>query len=151
MAWCMWLLASCGGKDRTSAQDQEKVFAKSAILAARPGAVDGPLLRERKAHIESILKSTRPVQLLGSNDVTFWGAHGIALSGEVFTQKLYEKDSGKPYLNEIFNVYPARPQELPQGTAAGSVYRVEMYNFALNLTTVALVDVPRRLVLSVNE
>lgn len=151
MACCMWLLASCGAKDKTSAQDQDKLFAKSAILADPPGAVDGPLIRERKAHIDSILKSTRPVLLLESNDVTIREAQEIALSGEVFTQKLYEKDSGKPYLNEIFNVYPARPQELPQGSAAGSVYRVEMYNFALNLTTVALVDVPRRLVLSVNE
>jgi hypothetical protein len=59
--------------------------------------------------------------------------------------KSFVKDSsGKSYRNEIFGIYPARESDF---SAANKVYyvpeqcfRVEMYNFARNVTTIGIVN-----------
>jgi len=64
-ACSMWLLASCGVKERTSAKDQDKLFAKTAILADPSGEVDGPLIRDRKARIDSYSEIAPPRNTAG--------------------------------------------------------------------------------------
>ncbi len=59
----------------------------------------------------------------------------------------YARDSvGNAFRNEIFGIYAARESDLlPQNKpffANGGCYRVEMYNFAQNITTVAVVSLP---------
>ncbi len=57
----------------------------------------------------------------------------------------------EPFLNEIFGIYPARQSDLPNNIVnEGNLFRIEMYNFALNLSTIALVDIRQQKVLSVN-
>lgn len=73
-------------------------------------------------------------------------AQEICLQDPVFLQ--YKKDStGNICRNEIFGIYPARESDLTTGHISylrqGPCYRIEMYNFALNITTIALVSLPQ--------
>ncbi|HAD33000.1 MAG TPA: hypothetical protein DCF44_00575, partial [Chitinophagaceae bacterium] len=76
-------------------------------------------------------------------------AQELALLSPEFQKNLKDPDSGQPLRNEIFNVYQARPQEIPAGRNASEIFKVELYNFALNLTTTAMVDLGKKEVFSV--
>ncbi|OYY14371.1 MAG: hypothetical protein B7Y69_11975 [Sphingobacteriia bacterium 35-40-8] len=80
-------------------------------------------------------------------------AQQIALSDSVFTFYVQNKIDKKKLFNEIFGVYPARPGDVKLGTAflPGTLARVEMYNYAFNLTTVGIVDIFTQKVLSVTH
>lgn len=143
---------SCNGKKQGDAsKETEKQFVKTSVLADGAPLPSGLLLEKRRAKIDSALSSGLPLILLEGAGIAETEAQKLAVTDTLFVKNLFEKGSGKPYLNEIFNVYKARPQEVPQGAAYGNVYRVEMYNFGLNLTTVALVDLTALKVLAVSE
>lgn len=77
----------------------------------------------------------------------------IALKDSAFTQFTKEKQSGKPYRNEIFGVYPARESDMTNTKLAYTLsdcYRVEMYNYPLNLTAVAIIDIKQQKTISTN-
>ena len=75
----------------------------------------------------------------------------IALNDSVFTRRcdgIWEHNA--PFRSEIFGVYPGRESDLAniKGTInLADFYRVEMYNYPLNLTTIALVDIKLQKVL----
>ena len=52
-------------------------------------------------------------------------------------------------MNQIFGIYPARPGDIENPSK--DIQRIEMYNFALNRTTVALVDIVSRKVVEVQH
>jgi len=78
-------------------------------------------------------------------------AQAIALFDTVFTQSVREKGSNRPYRCEIFGVYPARESDMeyiktPYQLA--NCYRVELYNYGLNSTAVAIADIGQQKVLA---
>lgn len=98
----------------------------------------------RKKEIENILKDSLPVKWYrekGGEQAML--AQKIALSDAFFTRYLFDLKTKKPLWNEIFGVYPARPGDIKKGIKAlpGTLMRVEMYNYANNLTTIGIVDV----------
>lgn len=98
---------------------------------------------KRKKEIENILKDLLPVKLYrekGGEQALL--AQKIALSDPFFTRYVFDLKTGKPLWNEIFGVYPARPGDIKKGIKAlpGTLMRVEMYNYANNLTTIGVVD-----------
>lgn len=109
---------------------------------------------ERKQQIEKVLKQPLPVQLLIDSNDQVMLAQQIALRDSNFIRYTVDKRNGrKPLLSQVFGVYPARPGDLKKDMVylPGSVARVEMYNFAYNLSSVAIVDVFALKVLSVNH
>jgi hypothetical protein len=110
-----------------------------------------PLLEKRNAIIEASLQLKTPIILLknlGNNEKI---AQDLAITNEKFTENLFNQTSGEPFRNEIFNVYEARPQEITQGSASKKIYKVELYNFALNLSTSAFVDIIEKKVFGVTS
>lgn len=110
-----------------------------------PSTIDtARFIVERKKDIATTLKDSLPVKLYvekgGDNAIL---AQKIALSDKFFTRYLFDLKTGKPLLNEIFGVYPARPGDIKKGITAlpGSLMRVEMYNYANNLTTIGVVNI----------
>ena len=78
-------------------------------------------------------------------------AQAIALSDSSFTQNIRDVKANTPYRNEIFGIFPARESDLSnvkQKINLPDCYRVEMYNYPLNLTTVALVDIKQQKVIA---
>ncbi|OWY24592.1 hypothetical protein C7N43_20165 [Sphingobacteriales bacterium UPWRP_1] len=133
-------LAACTANKQTAATAQEKqpVYTQTTLEAA-PG---DSLIIKRKKLIDGALKQNKPVILLTDNvDEKQIFAQHIALQNNAFAQYMRSQNN-EPFLNEIFGVYPARQSDLPLNTSNfGNLYRVEMYNFGLNLATVAVVDV----------
>lgn len=79
-------------------------------------------------------------------------AQDLALQDARVQTDLYVAAGGEALRNEIFGVYPVRAGDIISTTATcqpTACYRVEMYNFAYNLTTIALVDVQARQVVDV--
>ncbi|MBI3388558.1 MAG: hypothetical protein HY027_12535 [Deltaproteobacteria bacterium] len=109
-----------------------------------------PLLAARTAQIQAALLQDPPILLLSDVDATQALAQQIAIRDPRFVTNV--SAAGQPLRNEIFNIYPARASDVTADTkqcAASPCYRVEMYNYAHNLTTVAMVDVRERRIVAV--
>jgi hypothetical protein len=88
-----------------------------------------------------------------TNDTLLATVQQLAFTDARMTQYLRDAKTGKSYRNEVLGVYMARQSDFTQADAAtfykGSCFRVELYNFALNLTSVALVSIPEKRVVQV--
>ena len=151
-----WLLlvclavASCrqpSGKVATPSKED----AIRSVLLPLDSASPVPSVQRHIALIRTALQLPRPVLLCGDSlNEKQKLAQLIALSDSAFTQFLRDPYTHQPYRNEIFGVYPARQSDMTSVKGAydlGSCFRVEMYNYALNNTSVALVDAGRQQVL----
>ncbi len=115
-----------------------------------------PLLGARSARAEAALTQDPPIMTLNDEqlDAEQRQAQALALTDERFVQFVYDLNDDAPLRNEIMAVYPARPSDITDATAAcasNACYRVELYNYALNLTTVATVDLDQQRVLNVDH
>ncbi len=107
---------------------------------------------ERVEKIKKALQSDSPVLLcsdsLNGNQQL---AQTIALRDSIFTKNIRNPKNNVPYRTEIFGVYPARESDLSNVRGnynLKDIYRVEMYNYPLNLTTVAIVDIQQKKLLT---
>ncbi len=107
-------------------------------------------------HVEDIKKSMQapnPVLLCGDSlNELQRTAQQIALKDIAFLKNVRDAATQLPYRNEIFAVLPARESDL-NGTKGivniTDCYKVEMYNYPLNLTTIALVNVKEQKTITV--
>jgi hypothetical protein len=142
-------IIACNNSDTLSTAKDNPQFAAESVITADSSASNFPLLQQRMEKITASLQQKVPVLFLDSLDNNKALAQIITVNDIKFKENFFDKE-GQAYRNEIFNIYNARPQEIPAGYTANNVYKVELYNYALNLTTIALVDVPSQKVLSVN-
>lgn len=108
----------------------------------------------RKKQVASILQEPIPVKFYTERtDEKIMLAQQIALADSFFTKYVFDKQTRKPLWNEVFGVYPARPGDMRKGVPflKGTMMRVEMYNYALNLTTIGLVDIFTHRMISVDH
>ena len=96
------------------------------------------------AKINGALAQKMPILALEIADSLRQKAQQIAMNDARFQAYLLDATTQKPMRNEIFGVFAARRSDIRPEYAAlyenGDCYRVEMYNFALNLTTLGLVS-----------
>ncbi|MBN8589048.1 MAG: hypothetical protein J0L94_12090 [Rhodothermia bacterium] len=102
-------------------------------------------LRKAQAKMVAALQNAVPVIKLENLTAQQQFAQEVALQHPFFKQNLFEKDTNKPLRNEIFGIYQARPtdyrsEQIAAACASGGCYRVEMYNYPLNITTIGLVN-----------
>jgi hypothetical protein len=129
------------------------IFAqKDYGILAPTNTLQSEQLQRRQAQIAVALAQTLPVlQLEGSPQQT--EAQQIALQDARFVAYLSDTKQKKPFLNEVFGVYPLRPSDYGQipDCQDGSCYRVELYNYGLNLSTIAMVNLKVKKVLQVAQ
>lgn len=117
--------------------------------------VTDPLIKARIEKIQASLKQTPPILTLEENlDESQKSAQEIALKDGRFLFESRDEKTNEPLFNEVFGVYPLRDSDIvgpSVGCRSTKCYRVEMYNFAKNLTTSAVVDVPGKKVVVVNR
>jgi hypothetical protein len=122
--------------------------ALESVLAQTDSLNTFSFVKERVNRIKEALQQPRPVLLCGDSLSEGQSlAQLIALNDSGFTRLLVDPYSKLPFRNEIFGVYPARESDMANiknGYTLASTYRIEMYNFALNNTSVALVDVEQK-------
>ncbi|HEV7645662.1 MAG TPA: hypothetical protein VGO50_17115 [Pyrinomonadaceae bacterium] len=121
--------------------------------------INDPLLKERVEKIRTSLKQNPPVLTLAENvgeniDDDQKAAQELALKDERFLRETLDEKTKEPLFNEIFGIYPLRESDMDGPAAAcknTKCYRVEMYNFAKNLTTNAIADVTSKKVIVVTR
>lgn len=123
------------------------------LIAPRttPDMAQLPLLSAHLQRVQANLQQPIPILPLDSDlDKNQELAQSIAINDSLFQR--YIRDNGLPLRNEIFGIYPIRPSDITEQTAtcsAETCYRVEMYNYALNLYTAAVVDLRTQAVLTI--
>ncbi len=120
-------------------------------VRATPNLAQLPLLDAHLKRVESSLQQPIPILPLEDDlDKNQELAQTIAINDSQFQR--YIRENGQALRNEIFGIYPIRPSDISEQTAtcnAASCYRVEMYNYALNLYTAAVVDLRTQSVLTI--
>ena len=150
-AFILLLSFGCNNNPATTTSSNDIADARASILSADTNMAGFPAMQQRLNNIKQALSQPVPVLLLENADSTQTNAQRIALNDVQFKANLFDVQTRQPFRNEIFNVYNARPQEIPKGYDAKNVYRVEMYNYPLNLTTIALVDIQLQKTITVNN
>ena len=147
------VIASCNNPVTTvNLNRKDSSFVLNSVLGTDSSVqMNEPLLQETLGKINKSLQQKTPVLFLENADSSQAMAQLIASSDPRFLQNLFDHQSGKALRNEIFNVYPARPGDIPKGKTGGKFYRVEMYNYAYNLTTIALVDLAAKKLIAINS
>jgi hypothetical protein len=108
-----------------------------------------PALAEREARFASALASDQPILTLESGlDDRQRAAQDLVVADPQFQSLARDPNTNQPVRSEIMIVRPALPTDLTTTTASRcareACYRVEMYNYAANATTVALVNINDR-------
>lgn len=119
-----------------------------------PGQYPLPALEAQATLVQNILNQPIPVLLLIGMDAPRAQAQEIAARSQLFQGDLWDPSTGAPLRNEIFGVYPMRESDITEATARCSeaeCYRVEMYNYAKNLTTVGFVSITDQTLLAVTK
>jgi hypothetical protein len=143
------LISSCSDNKSTGKKQIGKnEDAVNSVLFDTDSLNTLPFVNERVNDIKKALQQPRPVLLCkDSLDQNQSLAQIIALSDSAFTQFLKDPFSNQPYRNEIFGIYPARQSDMTTIKTSynlASCYRIEMYNYALNNTSIALVDIQQQ-------
>ncbi|MCC7378542.1 MAG: hypothetical protein IT255_04195, partial [Chitinophagaceae bacterium] len=147
------LITSCNqdksGQVTATGVNEEDAY--NAVLFSEDSIAQYPFLAERLNMIAETLKKTLPVLLcVDSLNENQKMAEQLAIKDPVFTKFLFDPETKKPFRNEVFGVYPARQSDMhgvKSNYNLATTYRIEMYNYALNNTAVALVDVQQQKVL----
>lgn len=129
----------------------DKNNAIESVLIPDSSVIQLPCIQQRIQTIQQALKQPIPVLPLTGLDEKQTKAQDIAIHDAKFCENIKDPKTGTPFRTEIFNVYSTRPQEVPKEIQGANAYKVEMYNFALNLTTTAIVDISSSKVFSVNK
>lgn len=116
----------------------------SEIVVFDTAAAKLPSVEIVLRNIRIALKQQNPIILRTDLDAQFAEAQQVAVNSAQVLQFAYEQKTNKPLRTEVFGVYPARASDYRQGKAElcqnGACYRVEIYNYVLNQTVVALVN-----------
>ena len=126
-----------------------------SVIADTTGYYKNEILQQQLKIINRALQLPIPIILcqdtLNSNQLL---AQSIAIQNTAFIQQCKNVQTNLPYRCEIFGVYPARESDMAAIKVAyllDKCYRIELYNYALNNTTVALVDISNSKVLSIDN
>ncbi|MFT3846737.1 MAG: hypothetical protein QM725_16880 [Lacibacter sp.] len=150
--FAVMLFSSCNNSNSVTEHKGYDEGALESVVAAADTLNTFPFVQERVDKIKNALKQAKPV-LLYTDSVTpnQKNAESIALNDSVFTQFLFDPATHLPFRNEIFGIHQARESDMAGIKAAynlANCYRVEMYNYALNNTSVAIVDIGLQKVLN---
>jgi hypothetical protein len=149
---CLLLLSlfllSCNNESNVKELAGYDKDAIESVLLAADSLNTFPFVQERVNKIKESLSMPKPV-LLCSDTLTQQQslAQIIAVNDSAFTQFLYNPSSKLPFRNEVFGIYPARESDMAGikiAYALPNCYRVEMYNYALNNTSIAIVDIAQQ-------
>ncbi len=92
----------------------------------------------RKNQIQKILTTETPVLIINYNEPALANAQQVFITS-AYARNYYKNKQSEKLLNEIFTVRKALPSDI-QNKNCATCYRVEMYNYALNSTIAAIVD-----------
>ncbi len=147
-------IVACNAKNSSTAVLAYDDNARTALLSEVDSLNTFDFVTTRVAAIKNALSTTSPILLLNDSiDAKQVFAQQIAIRDTAFTKFTKDAKTNQPYRNEVFNIFPARQSDMgaiKTSYQLQNCFRVEMYNYALNLTTMSLVDVVQNKVLTTN-
>ncbi len=148
------VLCSCNNQQNNAATPvaaYDKDVLQSVLIQADSLKTFG-FVSTRVEEIKKALQQPMPVLLCrDSLNAHQQLAQAIALYDTVFTRSVHEPVAHLPYRCEIFGVYPARESDMANIKSPyqlADCYRVELYNYALNSTSIAMVDIKQQKLLA---
>ena len=165
------LLVSCNAQnDKEEVSKQEKSQAQGSEFLYTGKLVSGEeksqepqsqLLKQYKESIKSTLALPIPILLLDKdalkNDIAYQ-AQLIAIKNNQFIRYIKHPKTKQPLRNEIMTVRPVLASDKTSANSKGlseckvdTCYRVEMYNFFFNLSSVAFVDMSTHKVVAFSQ
>lgn len=148
------LITACNANNKIQDDVKYDENAINAQLLPPDSLLTFDFVTDRVNAIKAVVGTAVPVlKLTDSLNANQLLAQDIALTDPNFLRYVKDTSSNQGYRNEVFNVFPARKSDMgnvqvPYDLA--NVYRVEMYNYALNATTMSIVDVVAKKVLFTN-
>ncbi len=138
--WILLLLVACQPTAVDPTPTRQNLLAAPMNPAALAAQI--PALATRRAVVAAALQASPPVLTLAGLDGEAAQAQTLALQNTDFLAYTADFTTGAPLRSEMMAVRPSLPSDQPANTTCtpGHCYRVELYNYALNTTTVALVD-----------
>ena len=143
--------ASCNNHSGGFVKSSMAVYNKDAlnsILTDADSLRSFPFVEKRVADIKVALQNPLPVMLCqDSLDNKQQLAQLIALSDPGFTQYTRNPNNQLPFRNEVFGIYPARQSDIAtfkEPVQLEDLYKVEMYNYGLNLSSFAIIDIKKK-------
>ena len=113
------------------------------------------VIMQREIQIKTVINSKQPVLLLPVADDTLSVLQRFVLSDTGFTKYFVDEKTKRNTLSEIFGIYRLlssnNNEQVSAACTDGSCYRIEMYNYAYNLTSVAVVNFNSKTVVNVNH
>ena len=154
-----FLLISCKEDDGT--KQKEGMASTEHVLMAQP-VPEAELIRQipelafYNKQMQASLQLEIPILLLADNEIQDTNqlkAQAIAIRDPGFTRDIRDPQTNAPLRNEIMNIREALPSDLPDNIscAKGNCYRVSMYHYFNNKSTVAIVDVSKGQVVFVDR
>jgi hypothetical protein len=126
-----------------------------SVIADTTGYYNNEILQQQLKIINNALQQPIPILLcvdtLNSSQLV---AQSIAVNDSVFVNGCKNTVTKQPYRCEIFGVYPARESDMAAIKAPyllNTCFRIELYNYALNNTIVAIVDNSQQKVLAIQN
>ena len=142
-AGVLLFLYSCKGNNSSTVKSDNS-DAISSVITGGDSLRTFDFLSAHTADIKKAMQLSVPVLLYGDTlNASQQSAQNIALKDSGFIKFTRNSATGEAYRNEIFAVYPARESDMGavKNASLSDCYRVEMYNYTLNLTTVGIADI----------
>lgn len=115
------------------------------VFIATWGVSQTGMLDYRKAQIKAVLAMTEPVIRMPVQSDNLRLVQDIFIKDPGISQYFFDGEKN-PMLNEIFSVSKALPSDIPSDIdkSSGEFYKIELYNYAVNVTVVGIIDLLSR-------
>ena len=148
------LLFACNNSGSSNQSSGEKDLAGTSEIYDDTASVSFKEALEYREKIQAALTAPVPVlKLTDSCTADQILAQELCFADNNFLKYTRDSVSKSAYRNEVFNVYKAGESDLSKQTSSacadGGCYKVELYNFALNITTIGLVNIKSKQVIQV--
>ena len=151
------IIAACSNSKETEAREKLNGYSADvleSVLLSADSLRSFTFTEQRVEAIKQSLRQPTPVLLCqDSMGASQQLAQIIALNDPSFTRYV-KNEANVPFRNEIMGIYPARESDFTntnQRIDIKDFFRVEMYNYALNLSSIGIVDVKNKKVAAVNH
>jgi hypothetical protein len=118
--------------------------------------IEPTFLSDEKKIISQQVNQKVPVRFMSSGNPEIMEAQEVATRDSMFMVYAFEPVTNKGFRNEIFSVSKVNAsnfsnRQILEACQTGNCFRVENYNYALDITSVAAVDIVRKKVYSVQH
>jgi hypothetical protein len=139
------VFSACNPSNSNKAEHKYDEDVLSSIVANTDSLKTFDFVLPKVEEIKKAMQLQIPILLCGDSLTTLQKqAQQIAIADVNFTKYCRNAKNNDAYRNEIFAVLPARESDLASTKGIVSIsdcYKVEMYNYTLNLTSIAVVDI----------